>query len=155
MSEQKKIGKPPAPKVLEYLHNPDYSTRLAYKPDWETGCWNWLGRVSVFGYGQKPTRQGTKMAHRVFYEALIGPIPPGLQIDHLCKNKRCVNPQHLEPVTARENTMRSSNPAATNSRKTHCPKGHSHWGVRPVGGRWCLDCRMDRYWRNKKLGRRN
>lgn len=103
-------------------------------PDWivdpDTGCWNWIGgRITMYGYGVKRLTTGvggpTAMAHRWVYERFVGPIPGGLQLDHLCENKRCVNPDHLEPVTAWANTMRSpQSPAAQNAAKTHCKYGH-------------------------------
>ena len=65
-----------------------------------------------------------KFAHRIGYEQLVGPIPKGLELDHLCRVRHCVNPDHLEPVTHKENTLRGSCPAAVNARKTHCKRGH-------------------------------
>jgi hypothetical protein len=67
-----------------------------------------------------------KFGHRVSYEAFKGPIPDGLTIDHLCRNRACVNPEHLEPVTMRVNCLRGESPAAVHARKTHCPKGHEY-----------------------------
>lgn len=84
------------------------------------GCWVWGGPANGFGYG----RHKRSMAHRLAYVAAKGPIPKGLQTDHLCRNTLCCNPEHLEAVTARENTLRSNNPAAHNARKTHCKNGH-------------------------------
>ncbi|MFI1562215.1 HNH endonuclease [Streptomyces sp. NPDC020490] len=70
------------------------------------GCWVWTGSVESKGYGA-PTINGAKRpAHRVAYEDLVGPIPEGLHLDHLCRVRRCVNPEHLEPVTSRENALR-------------------------------------------------
>ena len=70
-----------------------------------TGCWDWVGALS-HGYGHFGIEGIIYRAHRVTYEWMVGPIPDGLTIDHLCKNKACVNPAHLEPVTIRENTRR-------------------------------------------------
>jgi hypothetical protein len=83
--------------------------------------------------------------HRVAYELLVGPIPEGLELDHLCRNTRCVNPEHLEPVTGRENLMRAvSSWAAKNAAKTHCPQGHPYdeenTKVKRDGGRACRAC---------------
>lgn len=93
------------------------------------GCWRWMagqerggyGRIRVAGKGSPNT-----VAHRFAYERLIALVPKGLQLDHLCRNRLCVNPEHLEPVTARENTLRGQTSAARNAAKTHCPLGHEY-----------------------------
>lgn len=88
------------------------------------GCWPWLG-MNCRGYGKASVggqRQG--WAHRIAYTALVGPIPEGLVIDHLCRNPACVNPAHLQPVTSRENTLRGESPAAQRARLTVCLRGH-------------------------------
>lgn len=108
------------------------------------GCWTWSGG-SRSGYGRfRADRMVT--AHRYSYERTYGPIPAGLQIDHLCKNTLCVNPEHLEAVTQYENNMRSTSPAALHAKKTHCPKGHSfeEWGrVNSRGSRECRKCNRE------------
>lgn len=75
--------------------------------DDETGCWEWQGCLTGHGYGQFPYLHKNLRAHRWGYEQLVGPIPDGLVLDHLCLNTKCVNPGHLEPVTQRENTRRA------------------------------------------------
>lgn len=125
-------------------------------------CWEWMAYRNQTGYGRiqvssKPKRQ--VVAHRVAYERLIGPIPVGLTLDHLCRNRWCVNPKHLEPVTHRENTRRSPiAPAAINARKERCPRGHIY--DRNLGPTWraCSIClranarlRQRRYRARKKL----
>jgi hypothetical protein len=85
-----------------------------------TGCWLWRLTVDSSGY---PKIYG-RNAHRVVYAIVHGSVGSGLQVDHLCRVKRCVNPDHLEAVTPRENTLRSANTAANNARKTHCKRGH-------------------------------
>lgn len=120
-----------------------------------SGCWIWHGGCGRAGYGlvradQTVGEQGTRPAHRMAYELVKGPIPEGLQIDHLCRNPPCVNPDHLEVVTPRENTLRGEGPAAVNARKTHCIRGHPFDGantyIQPTSGaRRCRACR--RAWR--------
>lgn len=98
----------------------------------DSGCWIWQGRVDRDGYGARGgvMRQefGTDRAHRAFYMLLVGPIPDGLVIDHLCRVPACVNPEHLEPVTPEENTQRGENFLAVNRRVQSCPQGHEYSG---------------------------
>lgn len=93
------------------------------------GCWNWIAARSSGGYGRVSRwsngRQHDIVAHRVVYEALVGHIPDGLTLDHLCRNRRCVNPSHLEPVTRGENVLRGETIASRNLAKTICVRGHS------------------------------
>lgn len=89
-------------------------------------CWPYLGATS-YGYGRHivdTTTKATRAAHRLAYESVHGPVPDGLVLDHLCRNRGCCNPAHLEPVTSGENTRRGYAPAAINARKTHCKNGH-------------------------------
>lgn len=102
----------------------------------ENGCWEWLGFVGKTGYGQCWT--GT--AHRHFYRNLVGEIPAGMHVDHIChvpeecvggsacRHRRCVNPDHLRVVTPRENVLRSNSFVAINASSTHCPEGHPYEG---------------------------
>ena len=90
-------------------------------------CWVWTGGKISTGYGFfHPTKQTHVLAHRYAYELLRGPIPDGLCIDHLCRNRVCVNPAHLEPVTLGENTRRGLSISTFNALKTHCPAGHAY-----------------------------
>ena len=90
----------------------------------DDACWSWLGARSQTGYGRFWVDGKTVKAHRWAYEHLVGPIPDGLTIDHLCRVRSCVNPAHLEPVSNRVNVLRGDAPAARNARKTHCVRGH-------------------------------
>jgi hypothetical protein len=110
-----------------------------------TGCWEWQRSLATHGYGYA----GHVGAHRVFYEKAIGPIPEGLVIDHLCRNRGCVNPDHLEPVTVGENNRRGFGASGINARKTHCVRGHDltdpgNIYTPPGGGRECRACRRIR-----------
>lgn len=83
------------------------SERVERMVDRTDGCWIWTGHVGKRGYGTvMGERRKPLLAHRVMYEKYVGPIPDGLQLDHLCRNRKCVNPKHLEPVTTQENTRR-------------------------------------------------
>jgi len=126
----------------------------------ETGCWLWQGRVHPrTGYGQAWFDGTNRLAHRVMFTLVRGPIPAGLQLDHLCRVRHCVNPEHLEPVTARENTLRGVTLPAANAAKTECPRGHlydtDNTYVDRRGGRHCRACKAARqaspegraYWR--------
>jgi HNH endonuclease len=104
-----------------------------------SACWDWTGGITGNGYGYiYLDGRGTPRvaAHRVAYELLVGPIPPGLQIDHLCRNRRCVNPLHLEVVTQTENVRRGANHWRN---LTHCKYGHPLDGW-SAGRRYCREC---------------
>ena len=120
----------------------------------EDGCWEWTARRSPRGYGNVSLWQGVGSgyryyrAHRLSYELLVGPIPEGLQLDHLCRNRACVNPEHLEAVDCRTNLLRGQTRAAANAAKTHCPRNHPYSAentyIEPkAGGRQCRICRRE------------
>ena len=90
----------------------------------ENGCWEWLGTVSPPGYGHVRIEGKSVCAHRFVYEQRFGRIPEGLTLDHLCRNRLCVRPEHLEPVTLRENILRGNSIVAQLARQTHCKRGH-------------------------------
>lgn len=106
--------------------------------DGPDGCWVWTGCVTTDGYGRYGNRGGT---HRVSYELMVGPIARSMEIDHLCYNPPCVNPDHLEQVTREENTRRRA------ARKTHCVNGHEFTPENTYtsgAGRKCKTCTLDR-----------
>ena len=131
--------------------------RIAEKIRVEGDCWLWQGYTLGRGeYGGISVDGTYKYVHRVMYEILIGPIPDGLTLDHLCRQTLCANPFHCEPVTLRENILRGDSPTAVNARKSHCIHGHPLSGenlyTAPDGHRYCRTCRRrlrrESYWRN-------
>lgn len=125
----------------------------------ESGCWEWTGGKTHGNYGVVCVDRRTQRAHRITYQLLVGRIPTGMQLDHLCRNHPCVNPSHLEPVVCRENIRRGESHIAENMRKTHCPSGHAYtpentW-VSKLGYRYCRECKRNRdYQRSRAMGRR-
>ena len=108
-------------------------------------CWRWLASFDGRSYGQFCLRHGKNVrAHRYAYEQIRGLIPPGLDIDHLCRNRWCVNPWHLEIVTRRTNLLRGDTLAAGEADRTHCPSGHPYDEENTYhyrGLRYCRACR--------------
>lgn len=107
----------------------------------DNGCWVWQGHMKPNGYGSIKTKGRFKLTHRVSYETFVGLIPDGLEIDHLCRNRRCCNPAHLEPVTHAENKQRWARLI------THCPQGHEYTAentIRSARGRSCRECARQR-----------
>jgi hypothetical protein len=132
---------------------------MTYPDDWFTrkvrpyvlvddaGCWLWQRGRDSNGYGHiRVPGVGARRVHRVVYEHLVGPIPTGLHIDHLCRVTTCCRPDHLEPVTQRVNTLRGATVNADHAQRTHCPRGHELAGENlamadaRLGWRKCATC---------------
>ena len=123
-------------------------------PPWDgNSCWIWEGTREADGYGRFKPGPRPVMAHRFAYQLLSGSIPEGLQLDHLCRNRGCVNPMHLEAVLPVVNIRRGMTGKVNNrnSRKTHCPQGHPydllntyHWPNAPSQSRLCRECARQR-----------
>lgn len=112
----------------------------------DNGCVLWVGAIQSNGYGHFRIDKSFVKAHRFAYETFRGPIPSGLCIDHLCRVRRCVNPNHLEAVTHKVNTLRGDTVTAKNAQKTRCNYGHEYTAentiVRSDGGRRCRACNI-------------
>lgn len=132
---------------MELPDRPAEMDRFWAKVDKTDGCWNWTGSGNVYGTFRFDGESGP--AHRFAYERLIGPIPDGLHIDHLCNNQRCVNPAHLEPVTRSENERRKYG--------DRCKRGHEftpeNTYIRP--GRGTRSCKTCQRYRDDKYRLRN
>ena len=118
-----------------------------HQPEPMSGCWIWTSALSYEGYGRCKIDGKTLCAHRVSYEMLKGEIPDGLQLDHLCRNRCCINPDHLDPVTVKENYERGIAPVEINRKKreqTECKRGHPLHGdnirIGNGGRRICRAC---------------
>lgn len=124
---------PPLQRIFAYLDTLDFFA-----------CWEWTGGLSAYGYARISIARKRVPAHRVVYELLIGPIPDGYVIDHLCRVRHCLNPLHLEPVPNVVNVLRGMGPNAINARKTECAWGHpfteSNTKIRKNGHRQCRRC---------------
>lgn len=124
-----------------------------------TGCWEWAKAKSSAGYGQTRINNKLYYTHRLFYEQEYGFIPENLTIDHLCRNRACCNPNHLEVVTRKINNLRGNGWSGIKHRVTHCPQGHELAGSNLVkyslltGHRKCKTCKNARdkaYYYNRK-----
>ncbi len=146
------------PNLIKFMETAerDWYGRILPKPIeqrfWEKvikkkkGCWDWNGNISN-GYGYILKDKHMIPAHRISYELHKGKIPEGLEIDHLCRNRICTNPGHLEAVTSRENVLRGVGLPALYYKQTHCKRGHelSDNNVRLYRGhRTCLKCEKSR-----------
>jgi len=126
----------------------DVNTHFWQKVDKFGACWLWTGRQTRLGYGVARHAGRPVYAHRFAYEVVVGEIPDGLELDHLCRVPGCVRPDHLEAVPHRVNILRGIAPSAINARKATCVHGHpfdeANTIVRPDGGRACRTCELER-----------
>lgn len=118
-------------------------------------CWLWTAATNGVGYGMCCLPLSKMLAHRRAYELCVGPIPEGLVLDHLCRNPGCVNPEHLQPVTQKENSLRGISPMAQNASKLYCRRGHKFSGsnlrIDPKSGsRKCKACDAENARRYRK-----
>lgn len=133
--------------------------KIEYAEHSDDDCWYWSSAVNKFGYGAFWLDGKTVRAHRYSYEMIKGKIPDGLQLDHLCRNRLCVNPEHLEVVSLTENIKRGLTGKINHhsSKKTHCPKGHEYTedNIKRIknNNRNCLTCHREwnkEYMRKKR-----
>lgn len=125
-------------------------------------CVLWTGATNGVGYGMRKIGGKTFLTHRLAYEEAYGPIPAGLELDHLCRTPLCMNPDHLEAVTHAENVRRGNGWSGVHARKTHCPRGHPYdlaLATRRGRVRGCRQCKnalwMERYWAKYRDQRRS
>lgn len=128
------------------INNPKSVATFWLRVKWTNECWEWQGAIDKGGYGKFHCNDRWNFAHRCSYELIKGEIPKGLTIDHLCRNRLCVNPEHLEPVSIGENVLRGQSIPARNKLKTHCKRGHPLSGDnlrinKTTGQRECRTCR--------------
>lgn len=118
----------------------DLLDRLGTKFTVGDGCWEWTGARKSNGYGHLKVGAQYRNAHRVLYELLVGPVPDDHDLDHLCRVRHCVRPDHLEPVTRSVNLRRGRQ---WKRDRTTCPKGHPYDMVEKTGARRCRECRNE------------
>lgn len=133
-------------KIEEWVIIEAHKQRFWDKVDKTGDCWEWTAAKTSSGYGNFIWFGKNVVAHRKSYELTKGEIPKGLDLDHLCRNRACVNPDHLEPVTRRENLLRGRTIPAGHLEKTHCPQGHEYtpentYIYEKTNSRICITCR--------------
>ena len=144
-----------APRVAPEPYSPEAVERIwARTIVSESGCWEWQLATDAKGYGQiklgrvQTGTRGTYRVHVAAYRALFGDVGEGLELDHLCRNRRCWRPDHLEPVPHKVNVLRGESPAARHAVKSHCPQGHPYdaantYIIPSSGRRVCRICKRE------------
>ena len=130
-----------------------FANKISYL---DNGCWEWQG-VTAAGYGKMRVKYKRVPAHRIAYQIFRGDIPEGMEIDHLCRNTKCVNPMHIEAVTHTENVRRGIG-GINNKLKTHCPQGHEYIPSNVYllnGSRYCRRCRNERMQHKRAASRQS
>jgi hypothetical protein len=136
------------PNIVKVVYFSDELDKLldavVFPEDYVDGCWGWRKKKAKFGYGKHYWKGKYTSAHRALYKLLVDDNISGFDVDHLCRNPECTNPNHMEVVTSRENTLRGISPPALNILKTECLNGHQYtpentkWNKK--GGRSCREC---------------
>lgn len=135
------------------VHDLPDRLRVRTVVDPDSGCWEWTGKATKKGYGmvKRERSRSHVMVYRLTYEMFVAAIPDGYVIDHLCRNPRCLRPDHLEAVTQADNVHRGRSHVNIQALRTHCPQGHPLHGDnlyvqmrRGIAHRSCLTCRRNR-----------
>lgn len=158
LKEQRTVSGRAKYRTRTFAHDVNGRIRTHVRKTGPDDCWQWEGPRTTNGYGKWNKNGRIRMAHRVIYELLVGPVPEGLELDHLCRNKLCVNPRHLEPVTRTENARRGICGVLRTLKaamQTYCKRGHPliNAYISPDGHRHCRACtnmRAIEYRRRKK-----
>jgi hypothetical protein len=128
-------------------------------PEPNSGCWLWTHSLTKDGYGRLNLGHKETVAHKGMYEIVKGPVPSGLELDHLCRTRACINPDHLEPVTEKENCRRSTSLASRRSRQTECLRGHPFDSANTYrtkrGWRQCRACHVAKHIRLRAMKKAN
>ena len=135
-----------------YPQGTPFMEKMHFEP--MSGCWIWGAAENNRGYGLATHNRGMALAHRMSYEMHRGSIPKGLVLDHLCRNRLCCNPDHLQVVTNKVNILRGICPTAINAKKTHCINGHEYTPEntkKHIHGRQCRTC-VNEQARNHRKG---
>lgn len=144
------VGRPLNESELAVARTREFQSRFwtnVCKSNDVAGCWEWIGPIGGRGYGILTINGRQLKAHRVSFEVSVVPVPAGLHLHHLCGNRRCVRPSHLQIITPADHVLIGGSFSAQNARKTHCYRGHPLSGpnlrIGPKGQRICRVCRTE------------